>query len=412
MPLPKPRKGEEEDDFISRCMSETKEEYPDREQRLAVCYRQWREERDEMRSWYEIRDAKDGTVEVLLYDEIGGFGVTAKEFVDELRAIKSPNIDLRVNSPGGDVFDGIAIYNALKNHAATVTATVDGLAASSAAFIVQAANRVYMATGATMMIHEPFGMTIGDAAEHEKMADTLSKMGDTIAGIYALRAGGTEAEWRERMRAESWYRAQEAVDIKLADALLETRQARSYASVFNLSRFKNVPDWVPQACTDSIVNVAIAPHTTAKAPESENWEAPALADFTSERWEDLSDAEKRRIATHYVWTPKMPPDRFSDLKGGHHRPQKSGIGPVVWRAVSSGRMAQMPEYNDAGVWRHLARHYEQFGRTPPWEEEDKLEASPILEGIQEGVSAVVGKPKLPPHDFLETVKAATSHEGG
>lgn len=198
------------------------------------------------RTWYEIRDAGDSVVEVLLYDEIGSWGISAKDFVNELGAIKASTITLRVNSPGGDVFDGVAIYNGLKNHKAAVNVVVDGLAASSAAFITQAGDTVLMAEGSTMMIHEPHGMTLGDAGDMAKMAETLGKMGDTIASLYAARAGGTEAEWRERMREESWYRAQEAVDVKLADGVVDGQQARNPAGIFNLSQFKNVPDWVPQ----------------------------------------------------------------------------------------------------------------------------------------------------------------------
>jgi len=198
------------------------------------------------RSWFEIHDAADGVVEVLLYDEIGSWGILAKDFVKELQGIKAKTINLRINSPGGDVFDGVAIYNSLKNHKAAVHAVIEGLAASSASFISQAGDTVLMASGATIMIHEPQGLTIGDAAEHAKMAETLGKMGDTIASLYAERAGGTEAEWRERMRAESWYRAQEAVDIKLADGLVDGQKAQNRVGIFNLSKFKNVPDWVPQ----------------------------------------------------------------------------------------------------------------------------------------------------------------------
>jgi len=202
-------------------------------------------------SWYEIRDAAGDTVEVLLYDEIGSWGITAKEFVEQLQGVKAKTINLRINSPGGDVFDAVAIYNALKNHPAAVHAVVDGLAASSASFIAQSGDTVLMATGSTMMIHEPHGMTMGDASDHAKMAETLDKMGDTIASFYAMRAGGDEPLWRSRMRLESWYRAQEAVDIGLADGLVGG-QPENRVGIFNLSSFKNVPDWVPQAVAPPI----------------------------------------------------------------------------------------------------------------------------------------------------------------
>jgi ATP-dependent protease ClpP protease subunit len=203
------------------------------------------------RTWYEIRNATADEAEVLIYDEIGYFGITAQDFVKELDGLKAKTINLRINSPGGDVFDGVAIYNALKRHPAVVNAVIDGLAASSASFISQAGDTVLMATGSTMMIHEPHGMTMGDAEDHSKMAETLDKMGDTIASFYAMRAGGDEPLWRSRMKVESWYRAQEAVDIGLADGLIGNK-AENRVGIFNLSNYKNVPEWVPQAIAPPI----------------------------------------------------------------------------------------------------------------------------------------------------------------
>lgn len=128
------------------------------------------------------------------------------------------------------------------------------------------------------------------------------------------------------------------------------------------------------AIKEAKIAIPFADH--GKAPESEDWERPALGDFTDESWESLSTAEKRRIAAHFVWSDSgTPPENFSDLGGGHHRPSKSGIGPAVWRGVSSGRMAQASWFPDSGVKRHLAGHYKQFDRMPPWEEEASLDSA-------------------------------------
>lgn len=218
------------------------------------------------RTWYEIRNATADEAEVLIYDEIGYFGITAQDFVKELDGLKAKTINLRVNSPGGDVFDGVAIYNALKRHPAVVNVVVDGLAASSASFISQAGDTVLMATGSTMMIHEPHGMTMGDASDHSKMAETLDMMGDNIASFYAQRAGGDEPLWRSRMKAESWYRAQEAVDIGLADGLIGNK-AENRIGIFNLSKFEHVPEWVPQA---------VAPPIEEPSPEPPPEPSPIL----------------------------------------------------------------------------------------------------------------------------------------
>lgn len=171
--------------------------------------------------WYRITNAAGDTAEVSIYDEIGFFGTTASEFVDELKAITAPNINLRLNTPGGEVFDGIAIHNALREHVARVTVQVDALAASIGSVIAMAGDRVVMGRGAQMMIHDALGLTIGNAQDHREMVDLLDKASDNIAGFYAARAGGDVATWRERMQAETWYTADEAVTAGLADETVD-----------------------------------------------------------------------------------------------------------------------------------------------------------------------------------------------
>lgn len=198
------------------------------------------------KTWYEIRDAGDSVVEVLLYGEIGSWGISAKDFVNELGALKASTINVRINSDGGVANEGITIYNALRDHGATVHTIVDGAAYSIASVIAQAGETRVMNRGSTMMIHEPYALAIGDEATMLKEAEVLRLMANNIAGLFAGRAGGAETEWRERMRAESWYRGQDAVDIGLADGIVEGPKAQVPVGIFNLSRFKNVPDWVPQ----------------------------------------------------------------------------------------------------------------------------------------------------------------------
>lgn len=177
------------------------------------------------RRWYWIENKRPAVADVYLYDMIGEWGVTAQEFVNELRDIKESGIDLHVNCEGGEVFDGLAIYETLRRHPATVTAYVDGIAASSASVIVQAAKRIVMAPRARMMIHDAHGIVFGNARDMREMATLLDDLSDTIADIYAERAGGTRASWRAAMRAGSggpdgtWYAARAAVAAKLADEI-------------------------------------------------------------------------------------------------------------------------------------------------------------------------------------------------
>ena len=165
----------------------------------------------------KVVNQDDGVTRIDLMDEIGYWGTTAQDFVDELLAIDSATIELHVNSPGGDVFDGVAIMNALADHPATVNVVVDGLAASAASYIALAGDTVKMNRASQMMIHDAAGMCWGNAADMETMKALLDRISDTIAGIYADRAGGEAEDWRDLMRAETWYSAVEAVDAGLAD---------------------------------------------------------------------------------------------------------------------------------------------------------------------------------------------------
>jgi ATP-dependent Clp endopeptidase proteolytic subunit ClpP len=185
------------------------------------------------RDWFRIVNATgDGgtPAELYLYDEIGFWGTSAADFVDQLKGITAGSIDLHVNSPGGEVFDGIAIYNAIKNHPASVTTYVDGLAASAASFITMAGDRIVMARNAQMMIHDAIGVVIGNAAEMEKMRTLLDRLSDNIADIYAQRAGGDVADWRKLMLDETWFDATEAVGYGLADEMSGTPAADDDAS--------------------------------------------------------------------------------------------------------------------------------------------------------------------------------------
>ncbi len=171
------------------------------------------------RRWFEMTNLTEGAASIYIYDEVGAFGITAADFVAELNGVQAQNIDLHINSPGGDIFDGVTIFNALVQHRAQVTTYVDGLAASAASFITQAGDRRVMAQTATMMIHDGQGVVVGDAADMRDMADLLDKESNIIAGIYARRAGGDVADWRARMQDTAWFNADEAVTAGLADEI-------------------------------------------------------------------------------------------------------------------------------------------------------------------------------------------------
>jgi ATP-dependent protease ClpP protease subunit len=188
--------------------------------------------------WYRMEAAAENTADVYIYDMIDSwFGIDASVFVQELAALDVEQINLWVNSPGGSVYDGVAIMNALRRHPANVTATVDGIAASAASFIIQAADEVVMGPGTELMIHEASTIVWGNAEAMTEAAANLDRVSSTIAGIYAERAGGTVDEWRTAMKAETWYTADEAVKAGLADRV-DGKDAESDATNrFDLSIF-------------------------------------------------------------------------------------------------------------------------------------------------------------------------------
>lgn len=187
--------------------------------------------------WYSIRN-QSGLNVVSIYDEIGFLGVPAGQFLDELSAVKG-DIELHLNSPGGDIWDGLTIYNRLKQRKDTISVVIDGLAASAASFIAQAASpgKLEMAPHSQMMIHNGFGMAIGDANDMRKMADLLESTTAEIAGVYADRTGKPASHWLALMAQETWFKDHEAVAEGLADRI--TGQDDRPGNRWDLSVYRN-----------------------------------------------------------------------------------------------------------------------------------------------------------------------------
>lgn len=170
----------------------------------------------------------DGTTARLrLFDPIDSWGewwgMSAKEFASALDELPAhvDTIELLINSPGGDVFDGLAIVNVMRSHRARTVATVQGIAASAASFIAAAADELVMAPNSQLMIHDAWGMCVGNAGDMTAMAGMLDKASANLAEIYAAKAGTSVEEWRDAMKAETWYTADEAVAAGLADRVEE-----------------------------------------------------------------------------------------------------------------------------------------------------------------------------------------------
>lgn len=191
----------------------------------------------------KAKGAKQG--EILIYEDVGeGFfgGVTAKQFSQELAALGDVTaLDVRINSYGGDVFDGLAIYNTLVRHPATVTTHIDGIAASIASVIAMAGTDIRIAESGWLMIHDAWGMAIGNAADMRSMADRLEATSGSIANIYAARTGSAEAQLRAWMAEEKWFDAAAAVEHGWANSVAENLRMAARALPERFA-FRHAPD--------------------------------------------------------------------------------------------------------------------------------------------------------------------------
>lgn len=167
----------------------------------------------------------DGTLEILIYEDIGedfwsGGGITAKTVKQQLDAAGNySKILVRINSPGGDAFEGIAIYNILDQQKKPVEVRVDGLAASAASIIAMAGDEIIMGSNALMMIHNAWGWCMGYASDMRKMGDSLEKISTAIAQTYVGQTGKTAEEIAALMDAETWLTAQECIDQGFATSI-------------------------------------------------------------------------------------------------------------------------------------------------------------------------------------------------
>lgn len=184
------------------------------------------------KEWFRIENNADepDTTDVLVYDSIGGWlGMWADEFIEQIGAISTAKINLRLNSPGGSVFEGIAIANAIRQHPASVTVYVDSIAASIASVIALAGDRLVMMPQSQLMVHNASGACYGDATEMTKMADLLDKQSRNIAEAYAQHTGRPLAEWQQYMADETWFTAEEAVAVGLADEAMPMKAPKKEA---------------------------------------------------------------------------------------------------------------------------------------------------------------------------------------
>lgn len=266
----------------------------------------------------EVPAVKEGdgstatTAVIRLYDPIDSWGewwgVSAKEFASVLDGLPDSVTEIRllINSPGGEVTEGVAILNLLRNHPARVVAVVEGLAASSASFIAAGADELIVARNSELMIHDAWGLCVGNADDMRQMADLLNHFSDNIASVYAEKAGGSVADWRVLMAAETWFSADEAIESGLADSLIEPpsnddakAKNRFDLSIFNFAGRANAPG--PQVSA-----------TVPSQPPRPGQEGASLMDVTEIREalglpDDTSDEDVLTAALDRLTEPAPPP---------------------------------------------------------------------------------------------------------
>jgi ATP-dependent Clp protease protease subunit len=193
---------------------------------------------------YKIVARGSDAAELYLYGVIGGDffgeGVTAKQVADDLKAFtKVKTIHLRINSEGGSVFEGKAIYSLLTQHPARVVAHIDGLAASAASFIAMAADEINIAEGAFVMIHNAHGVCMGGADDMRSYANLLDAVNETIREVYVARTKQSAKDIAAWMDAETWMAGKEAVANGFADTVVESLKIA--AQVSDPSKYKHLP---------------------------------------------------------------------------------------------------------------------------------------------------------------------------
>lgn len=301
------------------------------------------------------------------------------DFLNSLVGVQE--INMYINSGGGDSFAGLAIYNMLTRNPAKKNCYIDGLAASAASAIAMAGDILIMPPGAQLMIHNAWTIAMGDANDFRAVADTLDKVSQSYVDVYSANSLDdiTSDQIKQMMDNTTWLTGTEATQY-FKNIQIEGTQIAAYADSQYFSKYKTVPQEIfkrsksqkkPLIIHDGVVPPNISTDT---APEDESWNAPNLSDFTDKQWSDLTDQEKRDIAGHFAWAEEMPPDAYGNLKFPHHDPKTH---KVVWQAIVNAAaridQADIPDADKPKVKTHIEEHYHQFDKKAPWETDNSEE---------------------------------------
>lgn len=244
-------------------------------------------------NWYNIKNiAESNLAEVMIYDEIGNYGVDAKSFISEIKQIPNDtSVLLRINSPGGSVVDGLAIYDAINRMPQKVTARIEGIAASMASIIALAADEVIMSENSLYMIHNVWGGEVGDSGDLRKAADLMDKMGERLINIYVSKTGQTEEQIRSWMDEETWFNSTEAQDAGFINLVEEPIKM---AAMFDIKKY----DYKNKSIVEKLFNNQKKENQMEK--EFEN-----LKSFISELFNKKSELKEVKILDNEEVSSKM-----------------------------------------------------------------------------------------------------------
>lgn len=199
---------------------------------------------EDPRKFFRMEKKKPKEADIYLYDIIGDSwdGTTARQFAQDLKTLEDIEVlNVFINSPGGSVFDGVAIYNTLIRHRARKNVYIDGVAASIASIVAMAGDEIVIAKNGMMMIHNAWAFAMGNATDLRAAADKLDKITEVMKETYADRSGSEAKEIEKWMNAETWFNAEEALDAGLVDSISQKEVEIAAMSKHNLTQFRNVP---------------------------------------------------------------------------------------------------------------------------------------------------------------------------
>lgn len=287
-------------------------------------------------NWIEIKNASDKSADVYIYGDIGEGGVTAADFIASLRGLRVSTINVHISSSGGSVFEGLAVYNALNAHPATIVVHVDGIAASIASVIAMAGDEIVMAENAMMMIHRP-SIQPGYAGSDElrQKADVIDKIESGLVSIYSTRTGIDSAEIRNMLAVERWFTAAEALAKGFATRIEKSKGA---TAAFDVSKFRNgaaalARSAAPVAAIDcaNMVRSEFAERLTAKNSE--------IATLTAK----LAFAESMS-----AFNLGVPP--IGNTVSSNYNPTGSGDVLSHYRALTGSARADYFAKNKESIW--------------------------------------------------------------